>query len=131
MKIGTLSLRTGVSTRLLRYYEQQGLLHPHREANGYRSYPEGSVERVEQVRDLLKAGLSTQIIRDIVPCFTGSGETLRPIADPVLAANLAHELTDIQRRIDALTDKRDAIRSYFEAAAMPGAASDGGCTAAS
>ncbi|MEU6192280.1 MerR family DNA-binding transcriptional regulator [Streptomyces sp. NPDC047061] len=43
MKIGELSHRTGVSTRLLRYYEQQGLLHPSRLPNGYRDFHEHAV----------------------------------------------------------------------------------------
>ncbi|MYT32229.1 MerR family transcriptional regulator [Streptomyces sp. MspMP-M5] len=118
MKIGELSRRTGVSTRLLRYYEQQDLLHPRRETNGYRSYSEGSVERVEQIRDLLKAGLSTQAIRDFVPCFVGTGAAMRPMAHPALAANLARELAGIQQRIDALVRNRDAIRAYAEAAGL-------------
>lgn len=116
VKIGELSRRTGVSPRSLRYYEEQDLLHPQRAANGYRTYPEGSAERVEQIRDLLKAGLSTQVIRELVPCFIGSGAALRPMHDATLAANLARELADIQHRIDTLVRHRDAIRAFAEAA---------------
>ena len=60
MKIGILAELTGVSARMLRHYEDQGLLHPERLGNGYRDYPEASVMRVLQIRDLLTAGLSTQ-----------------------------------------------------------------------
>ena len=36
MRIRELSERTGVSARLLRYCEEQGLLSPRRQENGYR-----------------------------------------------------------------------------------------------
>ncbi|WP_440590039.1 MerR family DNA-binding transcriptional regulator [Mycolicibacterium hodleri] len=37
MKIGELAERTGASRRLLRYYEEQGLITPSRAVNGYRA----------------------------------------------------------------------------------------------
>ncbi|MGW8526376.1 MULTISPECIES: MerR family transcriptional regulator [Nocardiopsidaceae] len=120
MKIGELARRTGVTTRTLRYYEEQGLLHPERESNGYRSYPESSVTRVEQVRDLLAAGLSTRVIRVVVPCFEGSGSQLRPQVDGELAANLAREVEQMDARIDALTRNRDAVRRFLRGATPPG-----------
>ncbi|WDZ93473.1 MerR family transcriptional regulator [Nocardiopsis sp. HUAS JQ3] len=116
MKIGELARRTGVTTRTLRYYEEQGLLHPQRESNGYRSYPDSSVTRVEQVRDLLAAGLSTRVIRVVVPCFEGSGPGLRPQVDSELAANLAREVEQMDARIDALTRNRDAVRRFLREA---------------
>ena len=38
MKIGKLPERTAIPTRMLRYYEEQGLLRSGRDDNGYRSY---------------------------------------------------------------------------------------------
>ncbi|GAA5178872.1 hypothetical protein GCM10023322_07070 [Rugosimonospora acidiphila] len=57
MRIGTLARETGVSERLLRYYEEQGLLRPVRLANGYREYDESDVTTVSHIRALLAAGL--------------------------------------------------------------------------
>ena len=45
MKIGELSERTNVPTRMLRYYEEQGLLSSERRSNGYRDYPETAATR--------------------------------------------------------------------------------------
>ncbi len=67
MKIGELSRRTGVPARMLRYYEEQDLLHPERSGNGYRTYSESAVYRVQQIRGLLDSGLTTEIIRTILP----------------------------------------------------------------
>lgn len=116
MRIGELACRTGVTTRTLRYYEEQNLLHPNREANGYRSYPEGAVLRVEQVRGLLAAGLSTCVIRIVLPCFDGSGPDLRPQVDAALAENLGRELDKLSERIASLTQNRDAISRFLKAA---------------
>lgn len=117
MKISELSRRTGVSHRLLRYYEEQGLLTPTRLPNGYRDYTDSSVERVEHVRALLKAGLSTDVIREVAPCFHGSGPDMRPEVHPDLVANLARELAEIEERIDTLVRNRDSIRCYLTEAA--------------
>ncbi|MFI7002537.1 MerR family transcriptional regulator [Nocardia sp. NPDC050175] len=68
MLIGELARRTSVSTRLLRYYEEQGLLRPQRDALGYRSYAEDAPEEVAHIRDMLAAGLSTEDIRSLLPC---------------------------------------------------------------
>ena len=45
MKIGDLAQRTGVSVRMLRFYEAQGLLSPARNAAGYRLYGEAERHR--------------------------------------------------------------------------------------
>lgn len=120
MKIGELAARTGASTRMLRYYEDRGLLHPVRLANGYRDYPEASILRVQQIRDLLVAGLSTDAIEEMVPCFVGAGSDFRPIVSAALAANLARELARIETRIETLQRNSEAIRSYLSQATAAG-----------
>jgi hypothetical protein len=45
VRIGELSRRTRVSERLLRYYEEQGLLRPGRRPSGYREYGDADVAR--------------------------------------------------------------------------------------
>ncbi|MER5260368.1 MerR family transcriptional regulator [Streptomyces sp. NPDC002855] len=118
MKISELSQHTGISSRSLRYYEQQGLLDPRRLPNGYRDYSKESVACAERVRDLLRSGLGTEAIKGIGCCFTGSGASLRATVDSELAASLAHELANIQSRIDTLTRNRDAIQTYLSEARL-------------
>jgi DNA-binding transcriptional MerR regulator len=113
MKIGDLAEATGVSTRLLRYYEEQGLLHPERSANGYRSYPSGAVEIVKQIRALLHAGLPTEVIRCALPCLDGHHIDVSEEPDGPLATRLREELTNIDERIDSLTRHRNMISRYL------------------
>ena len=67
MLIGELAHRTGVSQRSLRYYEQQGLLSAERDVHGYRRYGSDSVRTVARIRALLAMGLSTDVIRGVLP----------------------------------------------------------------
>ncbi|MET9401417.1 MerR family transcriptional regulator [Kitasatospora sp. NPDC002965] len=117
MRIGELARLTGVSTRLLRYYEEQGLLSPARSAAGYREYAEGDAIRVRQVRSLLAAGLSTRVIASILPCAHGPIPALE--ACPHLLGTLRGELAELDARIGELTRSRDALAGYLDAALPP------------
>jgi MerR family transcriptional regulator, copper efflux regulator len=69
MRIGELAKETGVSVRVLRHYEAQGLIFSRRQVNGYRDYGASAVETVGHVRVLLGCGFSTKQIQSFVPCF--------------------------------------------------------------
>jgi DNA-binding transcriptional MerR regulator len=117
MKIGELSRRTGVPTRLLRYYEEQDLLHPDRTGNGYRDYDEAAVRDVQQIRGLLDSGLTTEMIRAILPYLSGPEEILLPPQHltPETAALLSAHIDRIQARIDCLARNRDRLGAYLAA----------------
>ncbi|MER7579304.1 MerR family transcriptional regulator [Kitasatospora sp. NPDC097691] len=119
MRIGELARLTGVSTRLLRYYEEQGLLQPTRTTAGYREYGEEDTVRVWQIRSLLAAGLTTRVIGELLPCATGPVPVLE--ACPDLLAMLRGELADLDARIDDLTSSRLALSRYLDTAHDPGA----------
>ncbi|MEU8245714.1 MerR family transcriptional regulator [Nonomuraea sp. NPDC048916] len=123
MRIGELSRRTGVPARMLRYYEEQDLLHPERAANGYRLYDAPAVYRVQQIRGLLDSGLTTEIIRRILP-YLDQPDEIHPHPDCLtaeVAALLREEAERIQRRIDCLSRNRDAIHAYLAAVQRAGA----------
>lgn len=117
MRIGELAERTGTSRRLLRYYEEQGLIAPDRAANGYRDYDERLVDRVLQVRGLLGAGLPTRMIKQILPCLNVPGILYCPEdATPEMLAALEEERARMTERIQFLTRNRDAISAYLDIA---------------
>src|SRR5690348_2448416 len=103
MRIGELVRRTGVSERLLRYYEEQGLLHPTRRPSGYRVYAEPDVETVRRIRVLLAAGLSTSVIAVVLPCITSDGVYLAPTC-PEMRGRLADECRRISAAIGELEE---------------------------
>ncbi|WP_062981427.1 MerR family transcriptional regulator [Nocardia anaemiae] len=115
MRIGELSERTGTSRRLLRYYEEQGLIVADRCANGYRTYDDRFVDRVLQIRGLLDAGLPTRIIKQILPCLDKPRTIYFPDATPEMLATLERERDRMSDRIRCLSRNRDAIAEYLEA----------------
>jgi len=115
MRIGEFSERTGTSRRLLRYYEEQGLLVSRRCANGYRLYDEGMVDRVIQIRGLLDSGLPTRIIKQILPCLNKPRIIHFPDATPDMIEMLETERDRMTERVNFLIRNRDAISEYLDA----------------
>jgi len=111
MRIGELAERTGVRTRLLRYYEDQGLLGSDRTSNGYRSYGDDAVGRVGQIRELLDAGLPIKIIKQVLPCLDDPGPAAAP--GPEVLAELEEYRDLIEARIQCLARNLDAIDGYL------------------
>ncbi|MEV0893405.1 MerR family transcriptional regulator [Promicromonospora sp. MEB111] len=114
MRIGELATRTGVTTRLIRYYEQQDLLEADRAANGYRTYTEAHVERVSRVAGLVQAGIPTRLVKILLDA-EDAAEREDPTCPREVAQQLATELVGVQARIDCLTRSRDSIRRFLTA----------------
>ncbi len=71
MKIGEIASLTRVDTQTLRYYEKIGLLPaPIRMANGYRSYPDYSVERIRFIRHCRELDMSLEEVARILELST-------------------------------------------------------------
>jgi DNA-binding transcriptional MerR regulator len=112
MKIGELSKRANVAPRVIRYYEQQGLLEVGRADNGYRDYTDTDAERLERVAGLVRAGIPTRLVKVLVDAEDAAArdeETCpREVADLLSA-----ELDGLDERIACLTRSRDTIRTYL------------------
>lgn len=113
MKIGELARRTGVAPRLLRYYEEQGLIEARRGSNGYREYVEEDVQRVERVVGLVRSGIPTRHVRSILDLEGIGAAELAATCSRMLAEELATELDKIEARITCLTNSRDTIRRFL------------------
>ncbi|MEU9352596.1 MerR family transcriptional regulator [Streptomyces griseoloalbus] len=69
MRIGELAARAGTTTRTLRYYEARGLLPARRTDNGYRTYDEGDLKLLRQIRTLQDFGFDLEETRPFVECL--------------------------------------------------------------
>jgi DNA-binding transcriptional MerR regulator len=111
MRIGELARRTAVSTRALRYYEEQNLLTADRSDTGQRHYPESAVDRIRVIRQLYAAGLSSKTIAELTPCVVDGKAT------PELLAGLAVERDRLDQHIADLTDTRNRLDAVIAGAA--------------
>ncbi|KAA8886210.1 MerR family transcriptional regulator [Nocardia colli] len=128
MRIGALSHRTGVSVRLLRYYEEQSLLQPVRRPSGYREYRESDVRTVQNIRTLLAAGLNTHTIAALLPCMVDNGEGLAP-ACPEMLPDLHREQERIDEAVADLLAARSVLDTIVAAASPSSTAESDACRA--
>ncbi|NYI07785.1 MerR family transcriptional regulator [Allostreptomyces psammosilenae] len=116
MRISALAHRTGVSERLLRYYEEQGLLRPSRLPNGYREYAESDVATVRHIRALLDAGLPTAVIARLLPCAHDDGAGLVPSSCPGTLADLRRHRARVAEQLTRLDASRRSLDALLDAA---------------
>ena len=90
MKIQQVEELVGISKKNIRFYEAEGLLSPGRAENGYRSYGQGDVLRLKQIKLLRKLAVP---IEDIRAVLSGTGS---------LDACLTRQLREFDRQRESL-----------------------------
>jgi len=113
MKISEAAAAIGAPARMLRYYEQQGLITAARSENGYRHYSEEQIEHARHVRALVEAGLSTRMIKIVLDIESPAAD--HPAScSRASAEELARELRVVENRIVCLEKSREAVIRYLE-----------------
>ncbi|WP_309112937.1 MerR family transcriptional regulator [Saccharothrix sp.] len=111
MLIGELAEKTGTTVRMLRYYDQHGLLKPRRTESRYRVYDEADVERVRSVRCLISSGLNVRLVRLVLAHALGEEVDLpedEAGCVPLLEM-LQEELNSVEERIAGLQRSKDHL----------------------
>ncbi|WP_320775968.1 MerR family transcriptional regulator [Streptomyces sp. CRN 30] len=116
MRIGELAARAGVSTRALRYYEEQDLLSAERSPSGQRHYPESAVDRVRLIQQLYGTGLPSRTIVELLPCIESS-EVTTELLDRLKAeqARIDRQIADLRQTRARLADAIALAASAQEA----------------
>ncbi|WP_306143600.1 MerR family transcriptional regulator [Roseibium sp. MMSF_3412] len=97
--------RLGITQRMLRHYEKEGLMDVSRTFNGYRSYSETDLRRAGRIRDFIATGFSTREIRAMSACLSDEGSG--PCEGGI--EKLTEKLMHIDRLRAELDDKRNAV----------------------
>ncbi|MBO0610755.1 MerR family transcriptional regulator [Myceligenerans salitolerans] len=111
MRISELSARSGVSPRLVRYYEEQGLVTSTRAPNGYREFDDDAVEVVRTIRSMFQLGFSSEKVRAVLPCATGRHDDVDAVT---VRETVAEMRSDIDRRIQELVTTREALTLFLD-----------------
>ncbi len=105
--IGELAKRTQCSVRVIRHYEQSGLLSSVRAENGYRRFDEAAVEHVMRIRVLIRNGFNLDEIRPVASMLDARPRKL--ICGDVIRLYQS-KVDEIEQRIAELTEVRDRAR---------------------
>ncbi|SFC54170.1 DNA-binding transcriptional regulator, MerR family [Microbulbifer thermotolerans] len=114
MRIGELSKRTGISQRMLRYYEQEGLLEPRRTSTGYREYNDRLVALARHIRNLSNSGIKLKSIKILLPCISGEEGYPQFVGCPEVRATLQKELEKLDLKLKELNDSRNLVAGFLQ-----------------
>ena len=107
MKIKQVEELVGITSKNIRFYENQGLLTPERAENGYREYHEQNIEALKKIKLLRKLGISVEEIRAVL----NHSRSLEDCLEKHLTVleKERENLSNMQRLSDEILQKRDSI----------------------
>jgi MerR family transcriptional regulator, copper efflux regulator len=102
LSIGDAAARFGLETHVLRYWEDEGLLHPERDAGGRRRYSDDDLVRIAVVVRSKAAGMS---LEQIAVLLDGQAPTRHRV--------LEQHLADLDRRMAEMERSRRLTEHAF------------------
>ena len=107
MNIGELSKRTALSSKMIRYYEQIGLIQAaQRSAAGYRLYQEHDVDSLKFIQHAKSLGFNLNQIKDLLSLRQNSQRQSLAVKQLALQhiEDLHRQMQSIQQMIQILED---------------------------
>ncbi|MFN3780084.1 MAG: Cu(I)-responsive transcriptional regulator [Brevundimonas aurantiaca] len=110
MNIGDAARVSGVSAKMIRYYEQTGLIPPaDRKDSGYRDYSVQDVHRLRFIRRSRDLGFSVSEITDLLGLW---GDRSRQSADVKRIASV--HIGELNARIASLQEMADTLQTLVD-----------------
>lgn len=113
MNIGEAAKASRVSAKMVRYYEQIGLVPPiARTASGYRSYTPADIHRLRFIRRARDLGFSVAEIGELLDLWSDQS---RHSADVKRLAE--QHIAELERRMQTMQQMADTLRSLIDCCA--------------
>ncbi|WP_334187110.1 Cu(I)-responsive transcriptional regulator [Noviherbaspirillum sp.] len=105
MNIGEAANATGVSAKMIRYYESIGLIKQSARSDaGYRTYGTNDLHTLRFVKQARKLGFSIDQIRELLSLWQDTGRASKQVK----AIAMGH-VEDLNKRIEEMTAMRDTL----------------------
>ena len=113
MNIGEAAKASGVSAKMIRYYEEIKLIPPSdRTASGYRSYSQSDIHRLQFVRRARDLGFQVAEISELLALW---GDRSRKSSDVKKVAQ--KHIVDLQQRIQDMQEMADTLQTLVSCCA--------------
>lgn len=110
MNIGAVARASGVSAKMVRYYESIGLIAPAaRSEGGYRVYADADVRVLQFIRRARDFGLPMERIRVLVALWRDSNRASRDVKRVAL-----EHVSELRGRVAALTAMADTLQELAD-----------------
>ncbi|MTI43817.1 Cu(I)-responsive transcriptional regulator [Roseibium hamelinense] len=104
MNIGTAAQKSGLPAKTIRYYEEIGLVHPHRAENGYRAYSDADLHRLRFLQRSRGLGFSIDECRLLLSLYENDSRASADVKELALA-----KIGEIDRKIAELRSLRKTL----------------------
>ena len=112
MNISEAATRAGLPPKTIRYYEEIGLVAPHRDPNGYRSFAESHIHKLHFLARARGLGFSIEDCRTLLALYEDDAR-----ASSDVKAVAQEHLEKIEAKIAELTAMRDTLTELVHACA--------------
>jgi len=111
LTIGKLASSAGVNVETIRYYQRIGLIvEPDRPQQGYRKYPNETVDHIKFIKRAQQLGFSLEEITDLISLGDGHCRDIRERAE-IKRDKIERQIRDLQALSDTLTQMINACYS--------------------